>query len=67
MKDKFEMFSTWSARILLIHKPGAACESTYKVMTDKLWWIHPGVTVVYVNLHMIISYWIIYNTIAETY
>lgn len=65
MKDKFEMFFTWSAKILLIHKPIDACETTCKVMTDKFWWMYPGVTVGYANVHIIINYGIIYDTIAE--
>jgi len=50
-----------------MHKPVAACETTCKVMTTRLLWIYPGVTVGYVNLHMTISYGIIYDTIAETH
>lgn len=65
MKDKSEMFSSWSARLLSIHKPVATSETTWKVISAKLYWTYADVAVWYGNLLMIISHGIINDTIAE--
>lgn len=50
--------------MLLICKPIAACETTCKVTTAKFW-IYPGVTVGYVNPHMIVSYRMTHDTVVK--
>lgn len=67
MKDKSEIFFTWSTRILSIHKPVATSETTWKVISAKFYCTYADVAIWYWNLHMIISQGIMNETIAEAH